>query len=76
MRSKERSNRPPRTLVAFSGALLLAGARLPLYPFIKGVIVALNLAPMQLNPNAYWIMCSAFILFNKMKESDLTIREF
>jgi hypothetical protein len=76
MQKEERSNRPPRTLTAFSGALMRAGARVPLHPFIRGAVASFGLAPAQLNPNAYRIMCCAHILYKRMKESDLTVKEF
>ena len=60
--SEERSNRPPRSLVAFNKAIMKHGARLPLYLLVRRVLAHQGLSPSQLNPNACKIMAGMHIL--------------
>ena len=62
MSSKERSNRLPRSLVAFNKAIIKHRARLPLHSLVRGVLAHWGLSPSQLNPNAYKIMALMHIL--------------
>ena len=75
MSRKDRSNRPPRFLVAFNKAIMKHGARLPLHPLVRGVLAHWGLAPSQINPNAYKIMARMHILCRMLFETDLLVEE-
>ena len=60
--AKERSNRPPKMLVAFNKAIMKHGAHLSLHPLVRGMLAHFNLSLSQLNPNAYKILVGMNIL--------------
>ena len=62
MITEEHSNCPPYPLVAFNKAIMKHGARLPLHPLVRGMLMYYRLFPSQLNPNAYKIMAGMHIL--------------
>ena len=75
MSRREHSNRPPSSRVAFNKVIMKHGARLPLHPLVRGVLVNWGLAPSQLNPNAYKIMTGMPILWRRWFESDPSVEE-
>lgn len=55
-------SRPPPSHVTFSVEYFRAGLHLPFHPFLRWSLRRLNVAPMQLNANAYRILISYFVL--------------
>ncbi|GMN31362.1 hypothetical protein TIFTF001_044569, partial [Ficus carica] len=49
-------SRPPPGYIALSAEYFRAGLRLPLHPFLRRALTRLNVAPAQLNANAYRIL--------------------
>ncbi|GMN61760.1 hypothetical protein TIFTF001_030848 [Ficus carica] len=56
-------SRPPPGYVALSAEYFQAGLRLPLHPFLRWALTRLNVAPAQLNANAYHVLVGCFILW-------------
>ena len=63
MDAGDRSNRPPPDRVAFNKFIMKHGARLPLHPLVRKVLIRYGLAPAQLNPNAYRLMAGLHCLW-------------
>ena len=75
MTAEECLNRPPNPLVGFNKSIMKNGARLPLHPLVRGVIMHFCLSLSKLNPNAYKIMAGIHILWRKLFELDFSVEE-
>ncbi|GMN46314.1 hypothetical protein TIFTF001_015505 [Ficus carica] len=69
-------SRPPPGYIALSAEYFRAGLRLPLHPFLRWALTRLNVAPAQLNANAYRILVGCFILWAKNFTTELPFRAF
>lgn len=69
-------SQPPPGYVALSAEYFRAGLRLPLHPYLRRALTRLNVAPMQLNTNAYHILTSCFILWTKNFIAKRSFRAF
>ncbi|GMN61369.1 hypothetical protein TIFTF001_030455 [Ficus carica] len=69
-------SRPPLGYIALSAEYFRAGLRLPLHPFLRRALTWLNVAPAQLNANAYRILVGCFILWAKNFAAELPFRAF
>lgn len=69
-------SRPPPSYVTLSIEFFRAGLRLSLHPFLSRALVRLNVAPMQLNANAYRILVSCYILWKMTFGFELPFRAF
>ncbi|GMN66605.1 hypothetical protein TIFTF001_035669 [Ficus carica] len=69
-------SRPPPCYIALSAEYFRAGLRLPLHPFLRRALTRLNVAPAQLNTNAYRILVGCFILWAKNFAAELPFRAF
>ncbi|GMN20210.1 hypothetical protein TIFTF001_043032 [Ficus carica] len=69
-------SRPPPGYIALSAEYFRAGLRLPLHPFLRRALTRLNVAPAQLNANAYRILVGCFILWAKNFAAELPGRAF
>ena len=56
-------SRPPPGHIAISAEYFRAGLRLPFHPYLRQALTRLNVAPAQLNANAYRILISCYILW-------------
>ncbi|GMN39718.1 hypothetical protein TIFTF001_008944 [Ficus carica] len=55
-------SRPPPGYITLFAEFFRAGLRLPFHPYLRPGLTRLNVAPMQLNTNAYRILISYFVL--------------
>ncbi|GMN52406.1 hypothetical protein TIFTF001_021536 [Ficus carica] len=69
-------SRPPSGYIALFAEYFRAGLRLPLHPFLRRALTRLNVAPAQLNANAYRILVGCFILWAKNFATELPFRAF
>lgn len=69
-------SRPPSGYITLSAEYLRAGVRLPFHPFLRRALTHLNVAPAQLNANAYRILISCLILWVKNYAAELPFRAF
>ncbi|GMN19424.1 hypothetical protein TIFTF001_042873 [Ficus carica] len=69
-------SRPPPGYIALSAEYFRAGLHLPLHPFLRRALTRLNVAPAQLNANAYRILVGCFILWAKNFATELPFRAF
>ncbi|GMN30330.1 hypothetical protein TIFTF001_049605 [Ficus carica] len=69
-------SRPPPGYIALSAEYFRAGLRLPLHPFLRRALMRLNVAPAQLNANAYRNLVGCFILWAKNFAAELPFRAF
>lgn len=69
-------SRLPPGYVTLSVEFFRVGLRLPFHPFLRGAFWRLNVAPMQLNANAYRILISCFVLWAKYYCAELPFRVF
>ncbi|GMN19009.1 hypothetical protein TIFTF001_042801 [Ficus carica] len=69
-------SRPPPDYIALSAEYFRVGLRLPLHPFLRQALTRLNVAPAQLNANAYRILVGCFILWAKNFATELPFRAF
>ncbi|GMN54125.1 hypothetical protein TIFTF001_023260 [Ficus carica] len=69
-------SRPPPGYIALSAEYFRAGLRLPLHPFLRRALTRLNVAPAQLNANAYRILVGCFILWAKNFAAELPFQAF
>ena len=69
-------SRPPAGYITLSAEYLRAGLRLPFHPYLRRALVRLNVAPAQLNANAYRILVGCFILWLKYFHTELPFRAF
>ncbi|GMN29034.1 hypothetical protein TIFTF001_044307 [Ficus carica] len=69
-------SRPPPGYITLSAEYFRAGLRLPLHPFLRRALTRLNVAPAQLNANAYRILVGCFILWAKNFATELPFRAF
>ncbi|GMN32892.1 hypothetical protein TIFTF001_048225 [Ficus carica] len=69
-------SRPPPGYISFYAEYFRAGLRLPLHPFLRRALTRLNVAPAQLNANAYRILVGCFILWAKNFATELPFRAF
>ena len=67
--------RPPPGAVAVFRDYFIRGLRLPLHPFIREVLVNLEISLPQLNPNAYQSMVALWALYRLLGFPDLTVEE-
>lgn len=58
-------SRPPLDHITLLAEFFRAGLRLPFHSFLRRVLQRLNVAPMQLNANAYQSFISCFVLWAK-----------
>ncbi|GMN58991.1 hypothetical protein TIFTF001_028076 [Ficus carica] len=56
-------SRPPSGHIALSAEYFRAGLRLPFHPFLRRTLTSLNVAPAQLNANAYRVLVGCYILW-------------
>lgn len=56
-------SRPPSGYIALSAEYFRAGLRLPFHPFLRQALTRLNVAPAQLNANAYRVLISCYALW-------------
>ncbi|GMN66519.1 hypothetical protein TIFTF001_035583 [Ficus carica] len=56
-------SRPPSGHIALSAEYFRAGLRLPFHPFLRRALTSLNVAPAQLNANAYRVQVGCYILW-------------
>ncbi|GMN47286.1 hypothetical protein TIFTF001_016461 [Ficus carica] len=56
-------SRPPSGHIALSAEYFRAGLRLPFHPFLRRALTSLNVAPAQLNANAYRVLVGCYILW-------------
>ena len=64
-------SRPPPGHVTLLVEFFRAGLRLPFHPFLRRALQRLNIAPVQLNANAYHILISYFVLWAKYFYAEL-----
>ncbi|GMN51469.1 hypothetical protein TIFTF001_020610 [Ficus carica] len=69
-------SRPPPSYISLSAEYFRAGLRLPLHPFLRRALTLLNVAPAQLNANAYRILVGCFILWAKNFAAEMPFRAF
>ncbi|GMN69122.1 hypothetical protein TIFTF001_038180 [Ficus carica] len=69
-------SRPPLGYISLSAEYFRASLRLPLHPFLRRALTRLNVAPAQLNANAYRILVGCFILWAKNFATELPFRAF
>ena len=69
-------SRPPRGHITLSAEFLRAGLRLPFHPFLRRALTAFNLAPIQLNANAYRILVGCYILWKKVFGVEMPVEVF
>ena len=69
-------SRPPPGFITLSAEYFRAGLRLPFHPYLRRALTTLNVAPAQLNANAYRILVSCFILWAKHHLEELPFRAF
>ncbi|GMN66718.1 hypothetical protein TIFTF001_035777 [Ficus carica] len=69
-------SRPPPGYVTLSMEFFQAKLRLPFHPFLRRALRRLNVAPMQLNANAYRILISYFVFWTKYYCTKLSFRAF
>ncbi|GMN60596.1 hypothetical protein TIFTF001_029687 [Ficus carica] len=69
-------SRPPPGYISLSAEYFQAGLRLPLHPFPRRALTRLNVAPAQLNANAYRILVGCFILWAKNFATELPFWAF
>ena len=74
--SNNLSSRPPQGSITFSVEFFRAGLRLPFHPYLRQSLTGLNVAPMQLNTNAYCILISCYILWVKNFIEEMPFRAF
>ena len=74
--SNDLPSRPPPGYIALSAEYFRAGLRLPFHPFLRRALTRLNVAPAQLNANAYRILVSCFILWSKQYAEELPFSAF
>ena len=55
-------SRPPPGYIALSVEYFRAGLCLPFHPYLRRALTRLNMAPTQLNANAYRILVGCFVL--------------
>ena len=67
--------RPPLGSVAVYRDYFVRGLRLPLHPFIREVLVNLEISLPQLNPNAYQCMVALWALYRVLGFLDLMVEE-
>ena len=69
-------SRPPQGSITLSTEFFRAGLRLPFHPYLRQSLISLNVAPMQLNANAYCILISCYILWVKNFTEEMPFRAF
>ncbi|GMN59471.1 hypothetical protein TIFTF001_028552 [Ficus carica] len=69
-------SRPQPGYITLSAEYFRAGLRLPFHPFLRRALTRLNVAPAQLNANAFRILISCFILRTKNYIAKLPFRAF
>ena len=67
--------RPHPGCVAVYRDYFIRGLRLPLHPFIREVLLHLDVSFPQLNPNAYQCMVALWALYRELSFPDLTVEE-
>ena len=75
-RDHERASNPPRGRYAMSPYIMKAGISLPLHPFFVEVLDALNIAPLQLSPNAWRCMVGILLFYTKCGLGTPSLQEF
>ena len=69
-------SRPPPEHITLSAEFFRAGLRLPFHPFLRRALTAFNLAPIQLNANAYRILVGCYILWRKTFGAEMSVEVF
>ncbi|GMN59081.1 hypothetical protein TIFTF001_028173 [Ficus carica] len=69
-------SRPPLGYITLSVEYFRAGLRLPFHPFLRRVLTRLNVAPAQLNANAYRILVSCYILWMSNFAAEIPFKAF
>lgn len=69
-------SRPPAGFITLSAEYFRAGLRLPFHPYLRRALTTLNVAPAQLNANAYRILVGCFILWAKHCLEEMPFRAF
>ncbi|GMN62591.1 hypothetical protein TIFTF001_031663 [Ficus carica] len=69
-------SRPPPGYITLSAEYFWAGLRLPFHPFLRRALTRLNVAPAQLNANAYRILVGCYILWMCNFAAEIPFRAF
>ncbi|GMN71774.1 hypothetical protein TIFTF001_053448 [Ficus carica] len=69
-------SRPLPGYITLLAEFFRVGLGLPFHPYLRQALRRLNVAPMQLNSNAYRILISYFVLWTKNYTSELSFRAF
>ncbi|GMN36693.1 hypothetical protein TIFTF001_042495 [Ficus carica] len=69
-------SRPPPGYITLSAEYFRAGLRLPFHPFLRRALTRLNVAPAQLNANAYRILVGCYILWMSNFAAEIPFRAF
>ncbi|GMN63822.1 hypothetical protein TIFTF001_032882 [Ficus carica] len=69
-------SRPPPSHITLSAEFFRAELCLPFHSYLRRALTRLNVAPMQLNANAYCILISCFVLWSKNFDAKLPFRAF
>ncbi|GMN71532.1 hypothetical protein TIFTF001_053415 [Ficus carica] len=72
----ELPSQPPPGYITLSAEYFQAGLRLLFHPFLRWALTRLNVAPAQLNVNAFRILISCFILWAKNYVAELPFGAF
>ncbi|GMN45071.1 hypothetical protein TIFTF001_014270 [Ficus carica] len=69
-------SRPPPGYITLSAEYFKAGLRLPFHPFLRRAFTRLNVAPAQLNANAYRILVGCYILWMSNFAAEIPFKAF
>ncbi|GMN47478.1 hypothetical protein TIFTF001_016646 [Ficus carica] len=69
-------SRPPPGYITLSAEYFRAGLHLPFHPILRRALTRLNVAPAQLNANAYRILVGCYILWMSNFAAEIPFRAF
>ena len=72
----DQPTRPPPGCIAVYSDFFIKGLRLPLHPFIREVLLNMDISFPQLNPNAVQSLVVLWVLYRLNRFPDLTVEEF
>ena len=71
----DQPTRPPPGFIAIYWDYFIRGLRLPFHPFIRDMLLNLDISLPQLNPNTVQCMVALWALYHELGFLDLTVEE-